>query len=101
MCKQKSEKKKITSGCELETVFSILCLAYCASNLNMHACFSLAHVKIVAISVLGRAVFTTMFMVVETLFNPILSNSFGLTEKWVSYISYALVIPAIVGAFAA
>lgn len=67
----------------------------------MHACFSLTHVKIVVVLVLCRAVFTTMFMVVETLFNPILSNSFGLTEKWVSYIFYALVIPAIVGAFAA
>jgi len=32
----------------------------------MHACFSLTHVKIVAVLVLGRAVFTTMFMVVET-----------------------------------
>lgn len=66
----------------------------------MHVCFSLTHVKIVAVLVLGRAVFTTMFMVVETV-QPNLSNSFGLTEKWVSYIFYALVIPAIVGAFAA
>ena len=57
--------------------------------------------KLVVFLLLGRAVVTSRTSVVETLFNPILSDSFGLSEKWDSYIFFALVVPVIVGAFSA
>ena len=49
---------------------------------------------------MGRAILASKFMVVETLFNPILSDYFGVNEKWRSYLFFGLIMPAIVGSFA-
>lgn len=58
---------------------------------------SLTISKVLVFLVVGRALLGFRFCVYETLFNPILSDSFGLTERDSSYFFFGLVAAQVCG----
>ena len=65
---------------------------HCKMNFNCSKC-----IQLLVFLVVGRAVLSFRFCVYETLFNPILSDSFGLNERDASYFFFGLVAAQICG----